>query len=66
MTPSTATKFNASIRRPSRQRLLVAPARAAFEQCLTGRTYRQFAEIRLAQLGADAGLIGASYLARDS
>jgi len=46
--------------------LLVAPARAAFEQCLTGRTYRQFAEIRLAQLGADAGLIGASYLARDS
>ena len=46
--------------------LLVAPARAAFEQCLTSRTYRQFAEIRLAQLGADAGLIGASYLARDS
>jgi glucokinase len=44
--------------------LLVGPARAAFENGLTGRHYRQFAEIRLAELGADAGLIGAADLAR--
>jgi glucokinase len=35
-----------------------------FEANLTGRTHRQFAEIRLAELGPDAGLIGAADLAR--
>jgi glucokinase len=44
--------------------LLTGPARAAFRAGLTGRSYRQHAEIRLAQLGADAGLIGAADLAR--
>ena len=44
--------------------LLIGPARAAFEAALTGGTYRPRAEIRLAQLGADAGLIGAADLAR--
>ena len=44
--------------------LLVSPAREAFENGLTGRHYRQHAEIRLAELGADAGLIGAADLAR--
>jgi glucokinase len=44
--------------------LLVGPARAAFENGLTGKHYRQFAEIRLAVLGPDAGLIGASCIAR--
>jgi glucokinase len=31
---------------------------------LTGRTHREFADVRLAQLGPDAGLIGAAHLAR--
>jgi glucokinase len=44
--------------------LLLGPARAAYENGLTGRTHREFAEIRLAQLGPDAGLIGAADLAR--
>jgi glucokinase len=44
--------------------LLVGPARMAFENGLPGRHYRQFAEIKLAELGADAGLIGAADLAR--
>jgi glucokinase len=46
--------------------LLVGPARAAFEDELTGGSYRPRAEIRLAQLGADAGVIGAAELARRS
>jgi glucokinase len=44
--------------------LLIGPARAAFESGLTGGAYRPFAEIKPAQLGADAGLIGAADLAR--
>jgi glucokinase len=44
--------------------LLLRPAREAFGQELTGRFYREHAEIRLAQLGAYAGLIGAANLAR--
>ncbi len=44
--------------------LLLEPAKAAFDQCLTGRAYRQQAVIKLAELGADAGLIGAADLAR--
>jgi glucokinase len=44
--------------------LLLAPARAAFEKSLTGGHYRVRAQIRLAALGADAGLVGAADLAR--
>jgi glucokinase len=44
--------------------LLIDPARAAFEDELTGGSYRPRAEIMLAQLGADAGVIGAADLAR--
>jgi glucokinase len=44
--------------------LLVGPARVAYENGLTGRTHREFADIRLAELGPDAGLIGAADLAR--
>jgi glucokinase len=44
--------------------LLIRPARAAFAAGLTGRSYRPHAEIKLAELGADAGLIGAADLAR--
>jgi glucokinase len=44
--------------------LLLRPARIAFVAGLTGRTHRQHADIRLAGLGADAGLIGAADLAR--
>jgi glucokinase len=46
--------------------LLIAPARAVFQDELTGGSYRPRAEIRLAQLGADAGMIGAADLARRS
>jgi len=44
--------------------LLLDPARAAFERALTGRGHRPFAEIRVAELGPDAGLVGAADLAR--
>jgi len=44
--------------------LLLDPARAAFERALTGRGHRPFAEIRVAQLGEDAGIVGAADLAR--
>jgi glucokinase len=44
--------------------LLLSPARAAYEHNLTGRTHRPIADVRLAELGADAGLIGAADLAR--
>jgi glucokinase len=44
--------------------LLIRPARAAFAGALTGGPHRPHAEIRLAELGADAGLIGAADLAR--
>lgn len=44
--------------------LLIGPARAAFEKGLTGGHYRPRAEILRAQLGADAGLVGAADLAR--
>ncbi len=45
--------------------LLIGPARVTYQNGLTGRTHRDFAEIKLAELGADAGLIGAADLARD-
>jgi glucokinase len=44
--------------------LLLGPAREAFRRQLPGRGYRPEASIVLAQLGADAGLIGAADLAR--
>ena len=44
--------------------LLARPARAAFAQTLTGRGYRDFADVRIAAFGADAGLVGAADLAR--
>ena len=46
--------------------LLLKPARAAFEPALTGRGHRPFAEIRIAQLGNDAGIVGAADLAREA
>ncbi len=46
--------------------LLLDPARAAFERALTGRGRRPLAEIRVAQLGEDAGIVGAADLARVS
>jgi glucokinase len=46
--------------------LLLGPARAAFEKALTGGSYRHAAEIKLAELGADAGIVGAADLARNT
>lgn len=46
--------------------LLLEPARQAFSRQLTGRGYRPEASIVVAQLGNDAGLIGAADLARSS
>lgn len=44
--------------------LLLDPARAAFARSLTGRGYRPRADIVQAELGNEAGLIGAADLAR--
>ena len=44
--------------------LLLAPAREAFAARLTGTGSRPLAEVRLAELGNDAGLVGAADLAR--
>jgi glucokinase len=44
--------------------VLRAPASAAFSASLTGRGYRPVAELRIAELGAAAGLVGAADLAR--
>jgi glucokinase len=44
--------------------LLLDPARARLADALTGRGYRPPAEVRAAELGADAGLVGAADLAR--
>ena len=44
--------------------LLLGPARAAFEKALPGGSHRHLAQIELAQLGADAGIVGAADLAR--
>jgi glucokinase len=46
--------------------LLLDPARAAFERALTGRGHRPLAEVRAAQLGEDAGIVGAADLAREA
>ena len=44
--------------------VLRAPALAAFAASLTGHGYRPMAELRLAELGPEAGLVGAADLAR--
>ena len=44
--------------------LLLAPARQTFTEGLTGRGFRPAAEIRPAELGPLAGLVGAADLAR--
>ncbi len=44
--------------------LLLDPARAAYGTALTGRGHRPVAEIRVAELGPEAGLVGAADLAR--
>lgn len=44
--------------------LLLEPARRTFAERLTGTGHRPLAEIRLAQLGNEAGLVGAADLAR--
>jgi glucokinase len=44
--------------------MLLGPARAVYENSVTGRAYRQLADVRQAELGPDAGLIGAADLAR--
>ena len=46
--------------------LLLGPARNSYERSLTGRGHRPSADIRLAALGADAGIVGAADLARHS
>jgi glucokinase len=46
--------------------MLRVPAVAAFAASLTGRGYRPLAELRIAELGPDAGLVGAADLARIS
>jgi glucokinase len=44
--------------------LLVQPAVTAYHRNLTGRGHRPEAEIRIATLGNDAGIVGAADLAR--
>ncbi|MCD0481433.1 ROK family glucokinase [Streptacidiphilus sp. ASG 303] len=44
--------------------LLIEPARDAFRRTLTGRGFRPEAQIVLAELGGEAGLVGAADLAR--
>lgn len=44
--------------------LLLEPARHALERNLTGRGFRPVADVRMAGLGAKAGMIGAADLAR--
>jgi glucokinase len=44
--------------------LLLEPARAAYEKALSGHGHRVLADIRIAELGPDAGLVGAADLAR--
>jgi glucokinase len=44
--------------------LLLDPAEEAFRNGLTGRHHRPYAQLKLAELGSDAGLIGAASLAR--
>ena len=45
--------------------LLIAPARDEFRYTLTGRRYRPQAGVLVAELGPDAGIVGAADLSRD-
>ena len=45
--------------------LLRGPAGRAFLQHLTARGHRPHAELRLAELGPEAGIVGAGDLSRD-
>jgi glucokinase len=44
--------------------MLRGPAVRTFRQHLTGGGYRSVAELRIAELGPEAGLVGAADLAR--
>jgi glucokinase len=44
--------------------LLIVPARETFRRSLTGRGFRPVAGVKLAELGPNAGLVGAADLAR--
>jgi glucokinase len=44
--------------------LLLDPVRTAFHTALTGRGHRTFADVRIAELGSAAGIVGAADLAR--
>ena len=44
--------------------LLLEPVRVAYERALTGHGHRPVADIRIAELGPDAGIVGAADLAR--
>jgi glucokinase len=44
--------------------LLLEPVRTAYDRALTGRGHRAVANIRIAELGPDAGIVGAADLAR--
>lgn len=44
--------------------LLLTPARETYAKALTGRGHRPVAPVRVAELGADAGMVGAADLAR--
>jgi glucokinase len=44
--------------------ILLVPTAAEYEQRLTGHTGRPLAEVRLAELGPEAGIVGAADLAR--
>jgi glucokinase len=44
--------------------ILLAPTAAAYEERLTGHSHRPLAEVRLAELGPEAGIVGAADLAR--
>jgi glucokinase len=46
------------------EELLLEPARQTFAEGLTGRGFRPLARIAMAELGADAGWVGAADLAR--
>ena len=46
--------------------LLLKPARENYAAVLSGRGYRPLAEVVAARLGAEAGLIGAADLARQT
>ncbi|GAB3672914.1 ROK family glucokinase [Actinocorallia lasiicapitis] len=45
--------------------LLLEPVRKTFAASVTGHGYRTLADVRIAELGPDAGLVGAADLARD-